>query len=49
MNCALVEETGAVFPLFAKIPFLVHCFRNKLPFKLKDYLVESKLVSPDPA
>jgi hypothetical protein len=41
------EETGCIFPLFAKIPFLVHCFRNKIPFKLKDYLVESKMVTPD--
>ena len=42
-----LEESGAIFPLFAKIPFLVHCFRNKLPFKLKDYLIESRLISQD--
>ena len=42
-----LEDSGAIFPLFAKIPFLVHCFRNKLPFKLKDYLIESRLISQD--
>jgi hypothetical protein len=26
---------------------LVHCFRNKLPFKLKDYLVESKMITSE--
>ncbi len=41
------EETGAVFPIFSRIPFLVHFFRHKLPFKLKDYLVETRLISPD--
>ncbi len=42
-----MEESGAIFPLLARIPFLVHCFRNKLPFKLKDYLVEARLITPD--
>lgn len=42
-----LEESGAIFPVFAKIPFLVHCFRNKLPFKLKDYLLESRLITQD--
>lgn len=42
-----LEDSGAIYPLFAKIPFLVYCFRNKLPFKLKEYLVESRLVSQD--
>jgi hypothetical protein len=42
-----LEDSGAIYPLFAKIPFLVYCFRNHLPFKLKDYLVESRLISQD--
>lgn len=42
-----LEESGAIFPLFAKIPFLVHCFRNKMPFKLKEYLLESRLITQD--
>lgn len=42
-----LEESGAIFPVFPKIPFLVYCFRNKLPFKLKDYLLESRLITQD--
>lgn len=42
-----LEDSGAIYPLFAKIPFLVYCFRNRLPFKLKDYLIESHLISQD--
>jgi hypothetical protein len=42
-----LEESGAIFPIFPRIPFLVHCFRNKLPFKLKDYLIESRLITQD--
>lgn len=40
-----LESTGAISPIFAKIPFLVHCFRNKIPFKLLTYLVEARLIS----
>jgi len=42
-----LEQSGAIYPLYAKIPFLVHCFRNKLPFKLKEYLFESRLITQD--
>jgi hypothetical protein len=42
-----LEECGGIFPLFAKIPFLVHCFRSKTPFKLKDYLTESRLLTQE--
>lgn len=42
-----LEETGSIYPLLPKIPFLVHCFRNRIAFKLKDYLVESRMVTPD--
>ncbi|MFN8656699.1 MAG: DUF4388 domain-containing protein [Candidatus Obscuribacterales bacterium] len=40
-----LEVSGAIFPINAKIPFLVHCFRNKIPFKLLTYLVEARLIS----
>lgn len=40
-----LEISGAIFPINAKIPFLVHCFRNKIPFKLLTYLVEARLIS----
>lgn len=43
----LCEDTGVIYPLFAKIPFLVHCFRTKIPFKLKEYLLESHLVTQE--
>jgi hypothetical protein len=42
-----LEESGAIYPIFQRIPFLVHCFRNKLPFKLKDYLIESGLIQQE--
>ncbi|MBI4534485.1 MAG: DUF4388 domain-containing protein [Candidatus Melainabacteria bacterium] len=42
-----LEHGRVIFPIFAKIPFLVHCFRNKVPFKLKDYLVASRLLTQD--
>ena len=42
-----LEQVRAIYPLFAKVPFLVHCFRNQIPFKLRDYLVASRLVTQD--
>jgi hypothetical protein len=42
-----LEQVRAIFPIFAKVPFLVHCFRNKIPFKLKDYLLASRLITQD--
>jgi hypothetical protein len=40
-----LEQIGAIYSLFARIPFLVECFRNQTPFNLRDYLVASKLIS----
>ncbi len=42
-----LEQVRAIFALFAKVPFLVHCFRNKIPFKLRDYLLASRLITQD--
>ncbi len=42
-----LEQGRAIYPIFAKVPFLVHCFRNQIPFKLRDYLVASRLVTQD--
>lgn len=40
-----MEKIGAIYPIFPKIPFLVHHFRNTRPFKLKDYLVEARMIT----
>lgn len=40
-----LEKIGAIYPIFPKIPFLVEQFRNGRPFKLKDYLVESRTLT----
>lgn len=40
-----LESSKAIFPVFPKIPFLVHCFKNKTPFTLRDYLIAAKLVT----
>lgn len=40
-----MEKIGAIYPIFPKIPFLVNHFRNSRPFKLRDYLLEARLVS----
>ncbi len=40
-----LEVQKLIYPLFAKVPFLVNCFRNRAPFTLKDYLLAAKLVS----
>lgn len=40
-----LEKIGAIYPIFPKIPFLVESFRNGRPFKLKDYFVESRILS----
>ncbi len=42
-----LEQVRAIFPIFARVPFLVHCFRNRIPFKLKDYLLASRLITQD--
>jgi hypothetical protein len=40
-----LEKSGAIYPIFPKIPFLVQQFRSGKQFKLKDYLLEAKLLS----
>lgn len=40
-----MEKIGAIYPIFPKIPFLVNRFRNSRPFKLREYLLEAKLVT----
>ncbi len=40
-----LEKIGAIYPIFPKIPFLVEQFRNGRPFKLKDYFIESRLLT----
>lgn len=42
-----LEQVKAIYPIFAKVPFLVHCFRNRIPFKLRDYLIASRLLTQD--
>jgi len=42
-----LEQSRAIYPIFSKVPFLVHCFRNQTPFSLKDYLIASKLLNTD--
>lgn len=42
-----LEELRAIYPVFAKVPFLVHCFKSRIAFKLKDYLLASRLISQD--
>jgi hypothetical protein len=42
-----LEQSRAIYPIFSKVPFLVHCFRNQTPFTLKDYLIASKLITSD--
>jgi hypothetical protein len=42
-----LEQVRAIFPIFPKVPFLVHCFRNKIPFKFSEYLTSSRLLSQD--
>ncbi|PWT96291.1 MAG: hypothetical protein C5B53_09955 [Candidatus Melainabacteria bacterium] len=40
-----LESSKAIYPVLPKIPFLVHCFKNKTPFSLRDYLIAAKFVS----
>jgi hypothetical protein len=42
-----LEQIRAIYPIFPKIPFLVHCFRNHIPFKLGEYLIAAKLITQD--
>jgi hypothetical protein len=40
-----LESCKAIYPIFPKIPFLVHCFKHKTSFSLKDYLIAAKFVT----
>ncbi len=40
-----LEKSGAIYPIFPKIPFLVQHFRSGKQFKLKDYLLEARFLS----
>lgn len=40
-----LEKSGAIYPIFPKIPFLVHHFRAGRQFKLKDYMIEARLLT----
>lgn len=40
-----LEKSAAIYPIFPKVPFLVQQFRSGKQFKLKDYLLESKLIT----
>jgi hypothetical protein len=42
-----LDEIGAIYPIFAKIPFLVHSFRNQITFDLKNYLIETNMVNKE--
>lgn len=42
-----LEQAKAIYPFFAKVPFLVNCFKNKTPFGVEDYLVASKLMNQE--
>ena len=40
-----LESNKLIYPLFAKVPFLVNCFRDRSAFTLKDYLLAAKLLT----
>ncbi len=40
-----LEVQKLIYPIFAKVPFLVNCFRSRSAFTLKDYLLAAKLVT----
>jgi hypothetical protein len=40
-----LESSKAIYPVLPKVPFLVHCFKNKTPFSLRDYLIAAKFVT----
>lgn len=40
-----LEKSGAIYPIFPKIPYLVQQFRSCKQFKLKDYLLEAKMIT----
>lgn len=40
-----LEKSSVIYPIFPKIPFLVQNFRGGMQFRLKDYLLEARLLS----
>jgi hypothetical protein len=40
-----LEDSKLIYPVLAKIPFLVNCFSIRTPFSLDDYLIAAKLVT----
>ena len=40
-----LELQKFIYPVFAKVPFLVNCFRNRSSFTIKDYLLASQLIT----
>lgn len=42
-----LEQSKAIYPMLAKIPFLVNCFRSQTPFNLKEYFTAAKLLTND--
>jgi hypothetical protein len=42
-----LEAEQAIYPVFPKVPMLVNCLRERVPFSLPDYLVAAQLVTRD--
>lgn len=42
-----LEKLNAVYPIFPKIPFLVQQFRGGKNFRLKDYLIEARMLTAE--
>jgi hypothetical protein len=40
-----LEADKLVYPIFAKVPMLVNCLRNRSPFSLPEYLIAAKLMT----
>lgn len=43
----LLEQAKAIFPVFARIPYLVHSYRNQMAIELSDYLLAAELVTAE--
>ncbi len=41
-----LEKLRAIFPVFARVSFLTHCFRHQIGFNLKEYLLSSGILTP---
>ncbi len=40
-----IEKSGAIYPIFPKVPFLLQHFRSGKQFKLREYLLEARLIT----